>query len=224
MIRFFDIFFSLLALIFLIPFFLPLIGILRLTGEGEVFYFQTRIGLNENKFKLFKFATMNKNSSDQEMGNITIKNDPRILPIGKFLRNTKINELPQLLNILIGDMSIIGPRPLVEEGYYSYPKKYLDEMKKIKPGLSGLASIILRNEEEILTKTSCPKEFHSKTLIPYKAKLEIWYEKRSNVKNYFLLILLTIIIIFSPKSAVVDWVFNEIPTPPENLKKILNEL
>lgn len=221
MIRFFDIFFSLLALIFLIPFFLPLIGILRLTGEGEVFYFQTRIGLNENKFKLFKFATMNKNSSDQEMGNITIKNDPRILPIGKFLRNTKINELPQLFNILIGDMSIIGPRPLVEEGYYSYPEKYLDEMKKIKPGLSGLASIILRNEEEILYKSSNPQAFHSEILSPYKAELEIWFNKKKNLRNYFFLIFLTIIVVIFPKIKILNMYYKSLPAPPVELKELI---
>lgn len=221
MIRFFDIFFSLLALIFLLPFFLLLIGILRLTGEGEVFYFQTRIGLNENKFKLFKFATMKKNSSDQEMGNITIKNDPRILPIGKFLRNTKINELPQLFNILIGDMSVIGPRPLVEEGYYSYPEKYLNEMKKIKPGLSGLASIILRNEEEILYKTSNPQAFHSEILSPYKAELEIWYSKKKNLRNYFFLIFLTIIVVIFPKIKILNMYYKSLPAPPVELKELI---
>ena len=221
MIRFFDIFFSLLALIFLLPFFLLLIITLRLTGEGEVFYFQTRIGLNENKFKLFKFATMNKNSSDQEMGNITIKNDPRILPIGKFLRNTKINELPQLFNILIGDMSIIGPRPLVEEGYYSYPEKYLDEMKKIKPGLSGLASIILRNEEEILYKSSNPQAFHSEILSPYKAELEIWFNKKKNLRNYFFLIFLTIIVVIFPKIKILNMYYKSLPAPPVELKELI---
>ena len=221
MIRFFDIFFSLLALIFLLPFFLLLIITLRLTGEGEVFYFQTRIGLNENKFKLLKFATMNKNSSDQEMGNITIKNDPRILPIGKFLRNTKINELPQLFNILIGDMSIIGPRPLVEEGYYSYPEKYLDEMKKIKPGLSGLASIILRNEEEILYKSSNPQAFHSEILSPYKAELEIWFNKKKNLRNYFFLIFLTIIVVIFPKIKILNMYYKSLPAPPVELKELI---
>ena len=224
MIRLLDVIFSLLAMTFFSPFFLFLILVLRFSGEGEIFYSQERVGLNNKEFKLFKFATMNKNSPEYGHGNITIKNDPRILPIGRFLRDTKINELPQLLNILIGDMSVIGPRPLVREGFDSYPKDLIAKISNIKPGISGLASIILRNEEEILAKTSSPEEFHSKTLVPYKAKLEIWYEERSNVKNYFLLILSTIIIIFSPKSAVVDKFFNEIPAPPENLKKILNEL
>lgn len=224
MVRLFDIIFSLSAIILFLPFFLFLILILRLSGEGEIFYLQKRVGINKKEFKLYKFATMNKNSPEHGHGNITVKNDPRILPIGKFLRDTKINELPQLLNILKGDMSVIGPRPLVREGFDNYPVNLIDKMSNIKPGMSGLASIILRNEEGILAKTSSPKEFHSKTLVPFKAKLEIWYEERSNLKNYFLLIFSTLIVIIFPKSKVIDLLFKNTPAPPESLKIILREL
>ena len=110
--RFFDILFSGIAILILSPLFIVVILILRFTGEGEIFFLQDRIGKGGNKFKLFKFVTMIKNSPDMGTGTITIKNDPRILPFGKFLRKTKINELPQLLNIFFGDMCIIGPRPL----------------------------------------------------------------------------------------------------------------
>ena len=106
MIRIFDIFLSSLAFLILSPLFLILIFILRITGEGEIFYSQKRIGLQEKEFRLFKFATMLKSSPLSETGEITIKDDPRILPFGKILRKTKINELPQLFNIFIGDNNV----------------------------------------------------------------------------------------------------------------------
>ena len=224
MIRVFDIFFSLFAIILLLPFFLIIALLLKFSGEGEILYLQDRVGLNKEEFKLYKFATMNKNSPLEGHGNITIKDDPRILPLGKFLRNTKINELPQLFNVLKGNMSLIGPRPLVREGYDSYPKELANEISKIKPGISGLASIILRKEEEILLKTLSPKEFHSEVLVPYKARLEIWYQHRKNVKNYFFLILSTIIVILFPRIKILNFFFNDIPMPEKKLKEILDNL
>ena len=116
MIRIFDIVFSLAALIVLCPLLLPIALILRFTGEGEVFYVQERIGSHERPFGLFKFATMLKNSPHMGTGTITVRNDPRVLPFGRILRKTKINELPQLLNVLIGN-DVIGPRPLTESLY-----------------------------------------------------------------------------------------------------------
>ena len=105
--RFFDIFFSGLALLVLSPLLIPIFIFLKLTGEGEVFYLQDRVGRDGNNFKLYKFATMLKNSPNMSTGTVTVKNDPRILPAGKFLRNTKINELPQLLNIFFGESILI---------------------------------------------------------------------------------------------------------------------
>ncbi len=113
--RLLDIILSGLALLVLSPLMIPIAIGLVLTGEHEIFYFQSRVGRGGQMFKLFKFATMLKNSPNIGTGTITLKNDPRILPMGKFLRNTKINELPQLLNILRGDMSFVGPRPLLME-------------------------------------------------------------------------------------------------------------
>ena len=109
--RVFDIFFSGIALILLLPILLPLMFILRVTGEGEIFFLQNRVGLGGRYFRIFKFATMLKDSPNIGSGTVTVKNDPRILPMGEFLRKTKLNELPQLINIFSGAMSIIGPRP-----------------------------------------------------------------------------------------------------------------
>ena len=122
MIRILDILFSSIGIIVLSPLFLLLFFLLRFSGEGEILYLQERVGQNEKKFKLIKFATMMKNSSEIGTGDITVKNDPRILPLGKILRDTKINELPQLLNILAGDISLVGPRPLATSGYANYPE------------------------------------------------------------------------------------------------------
>ena len=162
MIRIFDIFFSLLAIIFLSPIFIIISIFLKFSGEGEILYFQERIGKNNKVFKLIKFATMLKNSPNIGTKSITVKGDPRILPMGHFLRKTKINELPQIFNVLFGDISLIGPRPLVQEGVDNYPRELEIEMSKIKPGLSGLASILLRNEEEVLSVVEDPVEFHKK--------------------------------------------------------------
>ena len=115
--RLLDIFVSLATLILLLPFFLPIIVILRFSGEGEVFYFQERYGINNSKFKIWKFATMLKNSMNMGTGSITLQNDPRVTRIGFYLRKSKINELPQIINILKGDISLVGPRPLVSKTF-----------------------------------------------------------------------------------------------------------
>ena len=150
MVRFFDVLFSGIALLLLSPLMVPIVITLRLTGEGEVFFLQERIGKSGKKFKLFKFATMLKNSPNIGTGTVTMRGDPRVLPVGTFLRKTKINELPQLLNIFFGDMSIIGPRPLTIQTFEAYTKNTQILITQVQPGLSGVGSIIFRDEEVIL--------------------------------------------------------------------------
>ena len=123
LIRLFDIIISLLALICLLPLFLPILIVLLFSGEGYIFYCQSRVGKGGRIFSLLKFATMLKNSPSIGAGEITLKNDPRVLPFGKFLRKTKINEMPQILNILRGDLSIVGPRPMVPNTFQKYSRK-----------------------------------------------------------------------------------------------------
>ena len=134
--RFFDILFSGIAILFFSPVLVPLIIILRFTGEGEVFFLQERIGKGGKKFKLFKFATMLKNSEKMGSGIYTSKGDSRILPFGHFLRKSKINELPQIFNILNGSMSFVGPRPLIKQTYELYSDEIRFTLKNIKPGLT----------------------------------------------------------------------------------------
>lgn len=123
MTRVFDILFSGLAIIILLPFMIPIMIGLKLTGEHDIFYGQTRIGKGRKEFKLLKFATMLRNSPNMAGGLFTSENDPRMLPMGKFLRKTKINELPQLINIFVGQMSVIGYRPTVKEHFEGYPEE-----------------------------------------------------------------------------------------------------
>ena len=172
--RLLDIFFSAIALIILFPFLLPIAIVLRFTGEGEIFYEQERVGLNGKTFGLLKFATMLKESPNIGNGEITVKNDPRILPVGQFLRKTKVNELPQILNVFLGNMSVVGPRPMVPNTFEQYGEsRYLIE--KVRPGLTGIGSIIFRNEEQYLSKQEDARGFYFATIVPYKIKLELWY-------------------------------------------------
>ncbi|MBP4046240.1 sugar transferase [Chromobacterium violaceum] len=220
--RMFDILFSSLALLVLSPLLLPIVLILKMTGEGEVFYLQERIGRGGKIFKLYKFATMLKNSPNIGTGTVTMKNDPRILPIGHFLRKTKINELPQLLNIFIGDMSVIGPRPLTKQTFSAYSEAVQANVVKVRPGLSGIGSIIFRQEEEILAGESGSIAFYNNVIAPYKGALEEWYVCNHSLKTYFVAIFVTILAVIFPNASFVWKAFCNLPTPPDKLKKALN--
>jgi lipopolysaccharide/colanic/teichoic acid biosynthesis glycosyltransferase len=222
--RFFDILFSGLALIALSPLLIPIVIALRLTGEGEVFFFQFRIGKGGKSFKLYKFATMLKNSSSLGTGTVTVKNDPRILPMGHFLRNTKINELPQLLNILFGHMSVIGPRPLTNQVYSGHLPETKQMIEKIRPGLSGVGSIVFRDEENILEQNADALDFYKSVILPYKGKLEEWYVANYTITNYFKAIFATVVVVLSSQSTIVWRIFKGLPTPPVELIKYMNYL
>lgn len=221
MTRFFDIFFSGLAIIVLFPFMIPIIIGLKLTGEHDIFYLQERIGKDGKPFKVFKFATMLRNSPNMAGGLITEKNDPRILPMGKFLRKTKINELPQLINIFIGNMSIIGYRPFVKKHYDLYSDEVKKHMAKIVPGLSGIGSVVFRDEEDILHTVEDPNNFHDNIITPYKGQLECWYVNHRSVTNYFKLIFATVFVVINPKSKVWKKWFKDLPSIPDNLKEYI---
>lgn len=217
LVRFFDILLSSLAIIMLAPLLVPIMVLLAFTGEGKVFFRQERIGRGMEPFQLLKFATMLENSPNIGSGTITTKDDPRILPVGRLLRKTKINELPQLLNIFLGDMSLIGPRPLTVETFSFYPKQIQASISSVRPGLSGMGSIIFRNEEEIIRTQQSAKEFYALEIAPYKGELEKWFVSRESIVIYFALIILTAWVVLFPKSRIVWKTFKSLPSPPRSL-------
>lgn len=216
--RIFDLIFSGLALLILSPLLIPLVIILRVTGEGEIFFPQIRIGQGSKSFKLYKFATMLKDSPNIGNGTVTLHKDPRILPMGHFLRKTKINELPQLFNIFLGDMSIIGPRPQAKRSFDAFSSSAQESIIKVKPGLSGAGSIVFRNEEGMMHANKNPNEFYDKIVMPYKGDLEKWYVVNKGIKTYFLLIALTVFVVLFSKSGLIWKIFNDMPKPPKELE------
>ena len=163
---------------------------------------------------------MLKNSPAIGHGTITVKDDPRILPMG-VLRKTKINELPQLINILVGEMSLIGPRPLTEETFSAYTEAVKKKVTKERPGLSGVGSIVFRDEENLLTLSGGNKKFYREYIAPYKGELEAWYIKNNSITKYFLLILLTILVVLLPKKNLFFNIFPDAPKPEGKLKSLI---
>lgn len=220
--RVLDIFFSGVALFLLMPFLLLLILILKFTGEGEIFFLQDRVGLGGKSFKLYKFATMLKNSPNIGTGTVTLHKDPRILPLGGWLRSTKINELPQLVNIFIGDMSIIGPRPQTQRCFNAFPKFAQKDIIKVRPGLSGIGSIVFRNEESMMHANADPDRLYDNLIMPYKGKLESWFVRNNSVCNYFLIISLTIIVILTRSTGLIFQLYPSLPRPPQDLSSFIS--
>jgi len=224
--RFFDILFSGLALIVLSPLLIPVVIILKLTGEHEIFFTQQRVGKDGKMFGLLKFATMLKDSPTIGTGTITTKDDPRVLPFGKFLRKTKINELPQLINILKGDMSVIGPRPQDTRCFVVFDKEDQENIKKVRPGLSGVGSIIFRDEESLMDVDDIKQReyIYDHIISPYKGKVESWYVKHQNIGLYFKLIWLTVLAVISPDKIIrFDEVYDDFPKMSKELEKLIKK-
>lgn len=221
MIRFFDILFSGLAIIILLPFMIPIMIGLKLTGEHDIFYKQTRIGKGGKPFGVMKFATMLRNSPNMAGGVLTQKDDPRILPMGKFLRKTKINELPQLLNIFIGQMSVIGPRPQAKAHYDLYSDEVKAAIDTVAPGLSGLGSVAFRDEEDMLNAVEDRDHFHDTVIAPYKGALEVWFVQHRTLGVYFKLIWLTVLAVIKPSSKAWRKAFKDLPQVPEELEQYI---
>lgn len=219
--RLLDILFAGGALLVLSPLLLIVMLVLRLTGEGEVFFKQTRIGRGGEAFGVYKFATMMKNSPSLGTGTVTVKDDPRVLPVGRVLRRTKINELPQLLNIAVGDMSIVGPRPQTPRCFEAFPESSQREIIKVRPGLSGIGSIVFRDEEQIMDASTSPEHLYDNVIMPYKGKLEEWFVTKQSTSLYFKLIALTAWAVLFPRSMAVWRSFSDLPKPEPGLKALL---
>ena len=216
MFRLFDIILSGVALVILSPLLVPLFVILRFTGEGEIFYRQLRAGFRGKRFNIYKFATMLKDSPNIGAGTLTMENDPRVLRVGTFLRKTKINELPQLLNIFIGDMSFVGPRPLVPEGEKNYTQDQAKIIRSVRPGVTGIGSLMLRDEESYYAHRLDAREFYIHVISPYKASLEIWYINHRSVTLNILILLCTAVVVIVPSCNVTRF-FDNLPNMPKEM-------
>lgn len=216
--RLFDIVASGIALLFLAIPLLIVMLILRCTGEGEVWYPQDRVGLNGKRFKVFKFATMRKDSEVTGTRDITLQNDPRVLPFGRFLRKAKINELPQVINIFIGDMSVVGWRPLMPKSFAYYPQHIQEQIIRMKPGLTGIGSICFRDEEAITARAKkSPEMVYREDIAPYKGELELWYQKHQSFLLDMQLIFLTAWALLRPGSRLHERWLSDLPLRPASL-------
>jgi len=210
--RIIDLMLSSIAIILLSPILILIIIILKLTGEGEIFYLQERVGYKTNIFMIYKFATMVKNSPNIGTGDVTLRNDPRVTKAGKFLRESKLNELPQLFNIFLGHISIIGPRPLMVAGFNRYSLNFQNSVYNVKPGLTGIGSIVFRDEERILTESELtPHECYKEIILPYKGELEMWYQTNCSLFLDLQLIFMTAWVIMVPSSKLYEKWFKDLP-------------
>jgi len=192
--RIFDIIFSLLGLILLLPLLLLIAFFLKIESKDPIFYLQTRVGKNNVDFRIFKFRTMIIGSDTK--GLLTIGDrDPRVTKVGYFLRKYKLDELPQLINVLVNDMSFVGPRPEIRHYVECYSNDDL-LILSVKPGITDLASIYYRNEVELLKNTNDPEALYIKTILPKKLELNKKYIRNNGIITDLKIILKTIQAIF----------------------------
>ena len=191
LIRLLDIVLSLLGLLFLLPIFVILAVWIKFDSQGSIFFRQIRVGKDGRDFRIYKFRTMIVNA--EKMGIITIgERDPRITNSGYFLRKYKLDELPQLINVLKGEMSFVGPRPEVRKYVEMYNQEQL-KILTVKPGITDYASIEYINEDEILGKSLDPERTYIEEIMPQKIKYNMKYINNKTVIEYFKIVFLTII-------------------------------
>lgn len=178
--RGFDFLVSFFAILFLSPFILFIFTLVKLTSKGPGFFKQTRIGKRGQPFQIYKFRTMHVLQGKNNLS-ITLHNDDRIFPFGKFLRKYKIDEIPQLFNILKGEMSFVGPRPEVEKYFQYYSPEEKEKILSVVPGITDIASIRFRNESDLLLKTENPEQVYIQKILPIKKK---YYKFYINKKSF----------------------------------------
>ena len=205
-----DLVIAFVALVLLSPILVPVILILLLTGEHEVFYLQPRVGYRNQLFYIWKFATMQKDSPNIGTGEITVRNDPRVTKFGRLLRITKINELPQIFNVIKGDMSIVGPRPLMPVSFQLYNPEVQNSIYNQKPGITGIGSLIFRDEEKLLSESPDPRAMYLK-IYPFKGELELWYQRHASLFTDLKIIFLTAWSILFPQNKLAFKFFPSLP-------------
>ncbi|OGP95269.1 MAG: hypothetical protein A2157_13810 [Deltaproteobacteria bacterium RBG_16_47_11] len=200
--RLFDILFSFIGLLLLQPLFVVIAIMIKVDSTGPVFFRQGRVGKNFRRFVIYKFRTMVVGAEKKGL-RITSGGDNRVTRIGRILRKLKIDELPQLINVLKGDMSLVGPRPEVEEYVKLYEKDYREILKR-RPGITDVSSIIFREEEEVLKNQLDPEGYYKKILLPEKIRLAKEYIENSSFLYDFKLVLNTIHKICCPPAVADD--------------------
>lgn len=202
MIRLIDFIISFLGVVLLIPILFVISLLIKVTSEGPIFYKQNRVGLKGKLFLIWKFRTMYINSESIGLPITIGDRDPRVTHFGFLLRKFKLDELPQLFNVLKGEMSLVGPRPEVEK----YVMYYSDKQRKVldvKPGITDMASIVFKNENEILSKFNQPEDIYIKEIMPQKIELNMSYINNRNVFLYFKIIVLTLKAIFFKNNSYI---------------------
>ena len=202
------------------------IAILKLTGEHEAFYFQERVGFLGKTIKVTKFVTMVKNSPNMGTQDITLRNDPRVLPVGRFLRKTKLNEVPQFWDVFVGKLSLVGWRPLMPRGFADYPLSVQEKIVHVKPGLTGLGSIVFRDEESIITKAQSMgrdiRTCYRDDIMPFKGALECWYvDNRSFWVDTKIIVATAVAILLPNWKGYRNW-FQRLPVPASPLVRELH--
>ena len=195
--------------------------LLKVTGEGEMFFFQERVGKSGKIIFVSKFATMLKASPELATRDITVENDPRILPIGRFLRKAKLNEFPQLWDVFVGKLALVGWRPLMPTGFANYPMDVQQKLLSIKPGLTGLGSLFFRNEESIVAKAQLKgldlHRVYKEDIMPFKGALECWYVDNHNIWIDAKIVIATAVVVLIPRwKGYRNW-FRKLPTPESAL-------
>ena len=221
--RIFDFLFSLIGIILAAPIMAVAIVVLRFTGEGKVFFVQERVGYKNRIFKILKFTTMLSAAPEQKNKTNIGKRDPRITPIGAFFRNSKIDELPQMINVLKGDMSFVGPRPLMKvPDFVSYPPDVQENIYNVRPGITAIGSVVFRDEAQIISQVKDegkdPAQFKSKVIFPYKGRVEMWYNENQSFWVDFKILLLTAWTLIFPTSQMAYKLFDDLPKRDNELK------
>ena len=203
--RVLDVLLSGLLMIVLPPLYLIVLILLRCTRGNpshktiDVLFRQERVGRSGAEFTLRKFTTMASGSA--VAGDITYGDDPRVLPVGRWLSALKIDELPQLWNTFVGEMSLVGPRPLTPRAFHCYSPRVQEIVKSMRPGVTGVGSLVFRNEDRILAQaTGDPKEYYDKVIIPLKGQLETWYFAHRSLYVDLLILACTLVAVPWPRS------------------------
>jgi lipopolysaccharide/colanic/teichoic acid biosynthesis glycosyltransferase len=212
---------ALIALLILLPILIPVCLQLLLTDEHQIFYRQERMGKHNKKFGILKFATMLKDSPTLGNGMLTVRNDPRITKVGKWLRLTKLNELPQLWNVFVGQMSFVGPRPLTAVGISRYEQAVSQTILQLRPGITGIGSLVFRDEEKLVSlckeNGGDPKAYYREHIFPYKGSVECWYASKQSFRIDFLLLIATLYSVVFNDRNIAFKLFKDLPELPKEL-------